>query len=493
MEGPAHLRELIDANFEWLAVRENGRTLPLRSDEIELSGDGSRVMFGFVDETGFAVRRICRMETDGKEIGLRLSGKFRTDFETVRLVPRESAAALSANIEIARLETANETAKSLAESFDGIRLLRVALNTANGRLAQIMIADQTGRKIGVVTDVTRSLTNENLLAAGIKWLDELRSRRRDPIGEVWIAAVKRQARGLQKLHGLLNSGARAGIRIVEIDPSTDPKAAAAKMLRHFPLSEMWRERPKKLSLPPIVEPGETAGAIVAVAPDNVDVVFNRQGETLRFRGLPFARVRKVLGKERGWFGIEKSRRPLSRSTWPAMLELVADLEKYRSPSPPARRHELFRLATEAWLGSILRRNINLLDTNLILAPIYNQFRSSSDKIDLLAIRRDGRLVIIELKASPDRDAVFQAADYWRKIELQRRRGILAEADLFAGRTIADEPALVYVVAPALSFHRDFEYFARMLSSEIELWRWELHENWRSEVRVLARKNYSGIC
>jgi hypothetical protein len=147
------------------------------------------------------------------------------------------------------------------------------------------------------------------------------------------------------------------------------------------------------------------------------------------------------------------------------------------------------LAAEAWLESILRRNIKLLDANLILSPIYNQFRSSNDKIDLLAIRKDGRLVIIEIKTSPDRDTIFQAADYWRKIELQRRRGVLADARLFGSREIADRPALIYIVAPALSFHHDFEYFARTLNSEIELWRWELHQDWRREIKVVGRKRY----
>ena len=129
---------------------------------------------------------------------------------------------------------------------------------------------------------------------------------------------------------------------------------------------------------------------------------------------------------------------------------------------------------------------------MILSPIYNQFRFVRDKIDLLALRRDGRLVIIELKTQPDRAAVFQAADYWRKIELQRRRGVLSRSDLFEGREIADKPALVYLAAPAWSFHRDFEFFARCLSPEIELWRFELHEEWRKKVRVIARHDYDGM-
>ncbi len=98
----------------------------------------------------------------------------------------------------------------------------------------------------------------------------------------------------------------------------------------------------------------------------------------------------------------------------------------------------------------------------------------------------GRLVIIELKTSPDREMAFQAADYWRKIELQRRRGILAKARLFGDIEIVDKPALVYLVSPALSIHRDVARFSRMLCPDIELWMFELHEEWRREIKVIAR-------
>ena len=207
-------------------------------------------------------------------------------------------------------------------------------------------------------------------------------------------------------------------------------------------------------------------------------------------GLPFARIRVLLGKEKAWFGVGRERHILTDENWNDLADLVELLELNRSPEAPNKRHDYYRAAPEAWLESILRRNIKLLDANLILSPIYNQFRSSNDKIDLLALRKDGRLVIIELKTQPDREMVFQAADYWRKIELQRRRGLLDAADLFDGREILDKPALIYLAAPAWSFHRDFEFFARTISREIDLWRFELHENWRENVRVIARQNYA---
>src|SRR5690606_10293599 len=129
---------------------------------------------------------------------------------------------------------------------------------------------------------------------------------------------------------------------------------------------------------------------------------------------------------------------------------------------PSARHKFYGMASETWLESILRRNIRQLDPNLILSPIHSQFRAAAEKIDLLALRRDGRLAIIEIKTSPDRETVFQAADYWRRIEHQRRKGELAKLRLFGDMEIADRPALVYVVAPALSFHYDMERFAQML-------------------------------
>ena len=227
-----------------------------------------------------------------------------------------------------------------------------------------------------------------------------------------------------------------------------------------------------------------------LAPRDIDIIFSRQGETIRFRGLPFSRVRTVAGHEKAWFGIDRDRRPLMDQTWPALVDLVSELETHRSSNSRNRRHEFYRASPEAWLESILRGNIKQLDPNLILSPIYNQFRTAADKIDLLAIRRDGRLVIIELKTSPDRETVFQAADYWRTIELQRRRGELARIRAFGDLEILDMPALVYTVAPALSFHRDFGLFAKCLRKDLEVWRFELHENWRSEIKVLARRNYA---
>jgi hypothetical protein len=481
------LRETIETHFEWLVVYSEGRTFPLQLNEIEIDDVNEKILLGMPGDKGFRKWRVRDAAFADNEIQLELVGQFGSDEQSVRLIPRTPAAEFAHNIELARLIRANEIAALIESSFPGTKIVRVALNDYNGRMAQILI--ETGPKVqsAVLADVTKNLTSENLLASAVLWLDRLNSRRNRPIQEVWIVGEKKQARALRKLHSLLNERSKPRIKIIEIfDEKNEPK------LRHLEpqlLRSLWREKPRKLVLPQGVEASDLARKIVDAAPDQIDAIRSKQGETLRYLGLPFTRVRTILGQERSWFGISKKQRPLLAENFDAILELIDEMACFRRSDSPNPRHEYYRTSPESWLESILRRNIKLLDANLILSPIYTQFRAASDKIDLLAIRKDGRLVIIELKTSPDRDMVFQAADYWRKIELQRRRGELAKARLFGDLEILDKPALVYAVAPALSFHHNFEYFAQMLAPEIELWRFELHEEWRREVKVISRVEY----
>ena len=485
---PDELRKLIASHHEWLLVRELGQTFPLERHEIEVSRDGTKTFFGFLDDSGYHAWRLNGFALHGDEITIDVAGAFGQKRETMRLVSRASAALLTAELEFARLEKANEIANLIVENFPGVKLGRVALNTDNGRVAQINFDAADKTPMAAIADITGTLVAESVFTAAIIWLEKLGLRTKKPVNDLLIICEKRHAKNAQKLHALLTERWKSKITIFEINRRDEPVRLVELAKRK--IRDLWREKAKRLVLPEQPEPSAMAARIVDLAPDKIDIIFSKQGETLRFMGLPFARVRTMLGTEKGWFGIGRERRILNSETWDDLVESVKILKRNRSATGPNRRHEYYRTAPEAWLESILRRNIKLLDANLILSPIYNQFRSSSDKIDLLALRRDGRLVIIELKTQPDREMVFQAADYWRKIELQRRRGDLAAANLFDGREILDRPALIYLAAPAWSFHRDFEFFAGTVSPEIELWRFELHENWREVVRVLARHNYA---
>ncbi|MDQ3255709.1 MAG: hypothetical protein M3R15_17720 [Acidobacteriota bacterium] len=120
---------------------------------------------------------------------------------------------------------------------------------------------------------------------------------------------------------------------------------------------------------------------------------------------------------------------------------------------------------------------------MIISPLHAQFRTSQTNapsgarpIDLLALRRDGRLVVIELKATEDITLPLQGADYWRRVETHRRAGGIARAKLFGDAVMADEPPLVYLVAPTLRFHRAFDTLARAVSPNIEMYRFNINED-----------------
>ena len=105
--------------------------------------------------------------------------------------------------------------------------------------------------------------------------------------------------------------------------------AVIKELPKRKVRELWREKTKKLTIPRDPQPSEAASKLIALAPDKIDIVYSKQGETLRFLGLPFARCRSLLGKEKAWFGVNKVRRSLTPENWNEAVELVRDLEKYR--------------------------------------------------------------------------------------------------------------------------------------------------------------------
>src|ERR1043166_5068479 len=62
----------------------------------------------------------------------------------------------------------------------------------------------------------------------------------------------------------------------------------------------------------------------------------------------------------------------------------------------------------------------------------------------------------------------------------------ARAKLFGELQIKDEPPLVYLVAPTLRVHPSFATFARCIAPDIEIYRFDVNEDWRSGVHVMRR-------
>ena len=489
------ISELLDAHEEWLLIEETttGRSFALRRDEIELGFEREKLLFGFLDEKGFQKWRIANWKYEKGRIHFDLTRNFGKEKRKVRLTGRISAAELTDTIELARAEKAQAIAALILKSRPKTKLVRVRLSGGRaGRLAQIIFEDPPGKQIAALADVSGQATPERLLTTGILWHAKLQGRKKNPIEKVWILAEKKLSTNLRKLHACLWENWKSKIEIFEISRVREKTGGGGGELqlanRELRFRDLWNEKAPKIQIQKNTEISRTARKIISLAPaGQIDVVFTRGGETLRYLGLPFARLRRIFGEEKAWFGTETKRQILSEKNFGEFLELVENLKIYRRFASANTRHALYHLAPESWLEAILRKNVKQLEANLILSPIHNQFRVANDRVDLLALRRDGRLVVIELKTSPDREMIFQAVDYWRKVELQRLSGNLERAEIFGEAKISNEPALVYLAAPTLSFHRDFEFLAQTVSPEIEIVRFCLNENWRENLKVLRRE------
>src|SRR5205807_8583889 len=491
------IREIVNAHKDWFMSIDGRSPLDINADEFDFSVAQGRLMFSSWTESGSRAWRISAWNWNGEKLLLNASRKLGAENSELQLVPHASAKAIVANIAAARQERCEKLAQIVSHFIQNSKVERATLSPGMrrdqpGRYARIILR-LPHERIAVTGTVAQSDARnvDSLFSSALLWFQRvMESPKRPRIERLLLVAEHSILDAARQRHVLLRDSSRDRIQLLDIDDEWTRVAPVAR----FERKHIWRKRLTRF--PPVndAEPSGRAHEIVARGPQAVDVVASRHGHTLRFHGLPFARTRRVMEQDRIWFGIEGSQRRLlndfRQSDW---AKLVLDLETYRHADCRDRRHWFYRASGEAWLESILRRDITRLDPGLIIAPLHAQFRTShggptgARPIDLLALRHDGRLVVIELKVAGDREHVFQGVDYWRRVEAHRRRGHISAAKLFGEREISDEPPLVYLVAPTLHFHPSFRTLARTIAPDIEVYRFDINEDWRSGVRVVRRE------
>ena len=224
-------------------------------------------------------------------------------------------------------------------------------------------------------------------------------------------------------------------------------------------------------------------------------------------GLEFARVHhgasshSFARSEEVSFGAGANETPLTAETEDLCRELCARLFLSRNREG-AQIDPLFRMQPERWLEAEFRAGLAELLPYLREDVLYSQVPalSSGDRgmLDLLTLNRDGRLVVIELKADEDLHLPLQALDYWirvRALNADRQRSPASDRELsaferegyFPGIEVSKLPPRLALVAPALRIHPGNLPVLRYLSPEIE---WELiavSEHWRNELKIVFRK------
>jgi hypothetical protein len=175
-----------------------------------------------------------------------------------------------------------------------------------------------------------------------------------------------------------------------------------------------------------------------------------------------------------------------------LVNVIKDLDGVRCHGS---RHPLARAYEERWLESNIIGQIGALLPSVHPEHIYPQVPSfigeERNIIDLLTVTRDGRLIVMEIKASADPDLPFQALDYWIAVERHRKRGDFQRKGYFNGVMLEDNAALLVLVAPLLAFHRTLDRLVSVFPSDVPLLKIGLNQAWKRELKVLRRQGPLG--
>ena len=491
-----HIIALIHEHAEWFCTQASGDTYALRRNEIDVTVSQSRLILSCWTDKGNKSWRILGWFWNGQTLILQASRRMGAETPLIELVPRASAKSIAATIKAARQVRCYKLAELASLSQPETRIERCSLSpgirhSQPGRYARILLRRKQQRIAVTGSVVTLYPAGvDAFLSSALLWFQRTANRIKPPyIEQLWLIVSPESVKSTISRIALLRKSLQDVIKVFTVDDNLLELVREETPERR----DLWKKNLARFPPVPAANSTLLISKVIDLAPEAIDVVHARHGETLRYFGLPFARVRVLLDAERLWFGIDAAhRRMLNEVTLDGWQNLLRDLQQYRSATATDHRHALYRSATEAWLESLLRKDITRLDPGLIIAPLHAQFRTARGgklgirPIDMLALRQDGRLVVIELKVAEDREHVLQGVDYWRRVEAHRRRGHISKAKLFGERQIRDESPLVYLVAPMLRVHASFPTLARCIANDIEIYRFDINEDWRSGVRVMRR-------
>ena len=490
------IADLLTTHAEWFCTLNGGDTQALSRNELDIAVAYGRLILTSWTEKGSRTWKIFDWELSGEKLTLRASRRMGAERPLIELVPRAAASAIALTVKTARQKRSAQLGELACATQAGAKLERAALSPGArrgqpGRYARILLR-QKHQRIALTGSVAASKATDAdaFLSSALMWFKRTSERARAPyIQQLWLLVERDLVKPITQRVAMLRSGLREAIAVYEVDQ----QLTEMKLVDVSAREDLWK---RKLARFPPVPAGATSKIgqrLIELAPNAVDVVSARYGETLRYFGMPFARVRKLMESERLWFGVESARRRLlDEKTEREWRNLLTELLEHRTANASDHHHALYRNAAEAWLESLLRRDITRLDPGLIIAPLHAQFRTARGgvlgvrPVDLLALRQDGRLVVIELKVAEAREHVLQGVDYWQRVEAHRRRGHIARAKLFGDRKISNESPLVYLVAPTLRVHPSFIALARSIDPDIEIYRFDINEDWRAGVRVMRR-------
>jgi hypothetical protein len=362
----------------------------------------------------------------------------------------------------------------------------------SGVHTRLVIRDGEKRWAGVGVSESELQPNvDTALAAGLVWLEELR-RRSGLVEGLMIFAPACDTIAI-RLTGL---SATVRVELFRFD-ETKGTIASAAAFDQGDLNDRLRKAAGRAHWPrPGMLPPNCAMLVDSVrrlAPGHIEAHHRGPWVSLSIRGLEIARV--WIHRRLVEFGIGETRLKLQQRNERELEELIHDTISRRSPQSQHRNEMIFRFQPERWLESIISRDVTQLDSTLDPDFVYSQVPTYRGEqrtfIDLLAVTREGRLVVMELKVTEETEFPFQALDYWLRVEWHRLRGDFQRRGYFDGVSLIDAPPLLYLVAPLFRFHETTKLIAGSIHERVPVYRIGINEDWRQGVRVLLRERLNG--
>jgi len=323
--------------------------------------------------------------------------------------------------------------------------------------------------------------SEEVLSFGLIWFDYLRARAdKHVLAGLKVFLPQGRTRGAANRAAWLNVNALRA-ELFQFDGSGN--------VRQLDQRDYGNLATELKQCVPATIPGEPVGGCVRalLSIKGVEAVQRPDGLlALSVRGLPFA----LAGHSVMTAGIERQT-PVGAEGFGPVLRLARELSHFRSWSAADTRNPLYRGRPETWLESQVRRNLGAIDGTLRPEPLYSQVPSVAGPdrgiIDLLGCDRQGRLTVVELKASEDIHLPLQALDYWMRVKWHLDRGEFGMRGYFPEIELSRRPPRLLLVAPAMDFHPSTETILRYLTPAIEVERVGVGADWRREVRVVFRQ------
>jgi hypothetical protein len=472
-----------------LKVQENGAWLASLEDfQYEVREKAGAVLLHLWSPEGTLVRRVIGIDADENgRLALQVARFGRTRPDQLEFVCRERDPETA---QLRREQFRTRFSEMLAQQFpdETVSSLTSAPDlehSLSGNYVRgIAMARNRGTAIMAAAPGESSATYDALLTFGLLWLDRSRYRKsRQPIAGLRLFFPK--GSGIVIAHRLKAVSASVIVELYEYDPATrrtrrvDPRDGGN--------IKSWLV-PRREFEGALAQAREAIEPICRLSPAAItaEPIPGTSEIALRFRGLLFAR----WGPAGAFFGIG-SEQALTAASRPELERLVRKLEVYRFPLASSPQHPLYRAQAERWLESLVIADAARIDARIDPRFLYAQVPaiSAGDRgiMDLLGITRDGRLVVMELKASEDVQLVMQAVDYWLRVRHHQEQGDFPRYGYFPGVNISSQPPLLLLVAPSLRFHPAADILARCLIRDIEICRVGLNENWRRGLRVVLRQ------